>query len=451
MYFNNLNENDKRMVVAYARVSSLDQAKGHSIESQINTAQRISQTVFGKEIDRIFKDVAKSGFHNVYRAGFEELLQLVKDNKIKAIIIWKSDRLVRNFIKDEKLFQLFVKQNVQILSATEHIDFSTASGRKEQRNRGVDNQYASELTSERVLASNMNSASVGNFPKSNVPLGYKRIHTLFPGAPIELDPNIAPQVLEIFKLVANRKMSLLQTNIYLNSIHYMNRKWNIPFLQRLLTNPIYKGTYVNNLENQLLNIPHHSPALVSEKMFEKTQDIIHGRCHDNKYKYIFKSFIYCKHCKTIMSADCTRKPNGTVYLYYVCPHCKTRLNQNKIMDAVLFEFNRIIFQNSTNDHMKMMLNKRDKLWKQIELLEKWFYQDELLDCDTYDKKIKAAYREIKEIDNKFNEHYRDKEKYFNNLPFHEKRKWLIEYVDKIEYNKQHKKFEISYQRFVTTI
>lgn len=444
MYFNKLNKNDKRMIAAYVRVSSKDQAKGHSIESQINIAKRISQMVFGQEIDHVFKDVAKSGFHNVYRADYEEMVKLVKKNKIKAIIIWRSDRLIRNFIKDEKLYQLFQKQKVQILSATEHIDFSTASGRKEQRNRGVENQFSSELTSERVIATNTNSALLGNFPKGNVPLGYRRIHDLFPGAPIELDPIIAPQVLHIFELVANRKMSLLQANTYLNSINYMQRKWNIPFLRRLLTNPIYKGTYVNNLQNPTLIIPNHSPALVSEKMFEKVQDIIHGRCHENKYNYIFKSFIYCKHCNAIMKPDCTRKPNGSIYLYYVCSHCKTRINQNKVMSNVLFEFNQIIFQKNSDEYTKSLLSKKEKLLKQVELLEKWFYQEELLDYDTYDKKTKAALIEIKKLNNDFNTHYSDNKKYFNNLPFHEKRKWLIEHIDKIEYNYKKKNYKIFY-------
>ena len=324
--------NQKRMNVGYLRVSTEEQTKGFSIPNQELTVLRSADTI-GMKIDKFYIDEGRSAFKkHVYRKSFEELISDVKADKIAVIFVWKLDRLIRNNIKNEELFLLFEKHGVKVISVTEnHLDFSTADGRANIRRKGVENQYESERTSERVIGSAKTSAEMGNYPKGRVPLGYKRIHLEYGSAPLELDPDVAPKVKYIFEKIYKEKIGCWKLLSWLNSEKYLGIQWKEEYLYSMLKNEIYIGTYVNNLRNPTFKVKNHTPKLVDEEIFYGVQKLIKSRFKPHKYKYHFKGFVKCAGCGSIMKAKSAKNGRSKkAYLYYFCSACKCRVNHDEL-------------------------------------------------------------------------------------------------------------------------
>ncbi len=435
MFFNyQTNVEDTRWVVGYSRISSAEKKEGYSILNQDMTCERIAG-VLGEHLVKIYKDEGRSAFKDVYRKGYEELIKDVKANKIKVIIVWKSDRLLRNFIKSEKINQLFIKHHVTLISATEVLDFSTADGRKEVRKRNVDNQYESERTSERVLHVNKASAYMGNFPKGTVPLGYRRIHKDYAAAPIVIDEQDGPQVAYIFQKMCEMKWGIKKLLHWLNSTHYMGRVWYETYLYRLLQNPIYIGTYVDNIHNPTYSIEKHSPALIEKSLFEAVGDMIHGKHYDKKYKYIFKNYVYCDCCKKKLTPNPTlKKKQKKLYLYYYCETCRKRINETKLLKILLCEINHIIL---LNDCDKDIIAEKEKEYNRILYMIKNiddYFLEGIIDQEYYDTNKRKYIQQKYSIECYMKKYQQVDVIYFNNMDFPEKRRWLKENIQIIYYN-----------------
>lgn len=435
MFFNyQRNIEDTRWVVGYSRVSTAEQKEGYSILNQNMTFERIAENL-GEPLKKIYTDEGKSAFKSVYRKGFEELIKDVKANKIKIVIVWKSDRLIRNFIKSEKLNQLFIKYQVILISATEMLDFSTADGRKEVRKRNVDNQYESERTSERVLHVNKASATMGNFPKSQVPLGYRRMHKDFAAAPIVIDEVDGDKVSYIFQKMYENRWGIKRLLHWLNSNHYMERNWNEAHLYNLLQNPIYIGTYVNNLKAPAYFIEKHSPALIDKWLFEAIGAMIHSKNYDKKYKYIFKNYIYCDCCKKKMTPNPTfKKKQKKLYLYYYCEHCRRRINEVKLLKIVLQKINHMILL--THSNKDMLIKKEKELNKILYMIKNIddYYLEEIIDQEYYTKTKRNYIKQKYDIECYLKKYQQKSEIYFNNMDYFEKRNWLKAHIQMIYYN-----------------
>lgn len=354
------NPNDRRWIVGYARVSTKEQADGFSIVNQDSTITRVAETL-GESLKKIYRDEKSAYKETVKRQEFDEMIEMVKSNKIKVIIIWKSDRLIRNFIKSENINRLLVKHDVTLISATECLDFTTADGRKEMRKKSVDNQYESERTSERTMASLIASAKLGNYPKAILPLGYRRSNTQFACSPIVKDDSTYSAVLNIFQLVSSKHWGVPTLLKYLNSAHYMGRHWSEKGLYLMLENRIYIGTYINNTKNQMIMIPNHTEGIIPEDLFYAVQDIIHSRRYANKYDYYYKGYIFCKKCNCAMIGSSAHNGKSSFpFLYYYCNKCKSRINQSKLEIDVEKEFDSKI---AIDYKLELIVNLQDKIKK----------------------------------------------------------------------------------------
>lgn len=98
-----------------------------------------------------FEDHGYTGT-NMCRPAFEELNDLVESSKIKTVIVWKLDRLGRSAVDLLHTLERWNELGVKIVSITESIDFSTASGRFFIMALSAVTQYETELRRERSLA-----------------------------------------------------------------------------------------------------------------------------------------------------------------------------------------------------------------------------------------------------------------------------------------------------------
>lgn len=348
----------------------------------------------------------------------------IKNDRIAMMFVWKLDRLIRNNIKNEELFLLFEKHNVKVISVTEnHLDFTTADGRANIRRKGVDNQYESERTSERTSGSLKTSAEMGDYSKSIIPLGYKRIHN---------DYKAAPKVKYIFEKMYTEKIGIHKMLDWLNSNHYLKNKWSEDVLLTLVKNKIYIGVYQNTLRNPTVVIKNHTPKLLSAELFYGLQDDLKKRYKAvNKYKYDFKGYVYCKECCKGMKAQPAKNGKSkNVYLYYFCPSCKKRINHNKLYEEIQDDLNIMLLQlldtSSVNESMKK--------------LERIQYLIEKNDDNLVNSLIDESFHEQKEIELlakriniiKLIDTQSKRKTKWENLDYSGKRSFLKKYMNKFE-------------------
>lgn len=115
----------KRAVVAYCRVSTLEQKRrGFGIDIQIRDVTLFAerQSLF---VDRFYKDEAQSGIAE-HRRALRRLLRDCRHGEIAAVILPSLDRLSRDVRLAENLFFDFERAGVRVLIA----DVPTYKGRR---------------------------------------------------------------------------------------------------------------------------------------------------------------------------------------------------------------------------------------------------------------------------------------------------------------------------------
>lgn len=164
----------KKRVVAYCRVSTLEQKKkGHGIEIQVRDVTLFAQSQ-GLFIDRFYRDEGKSGADE-QRAGLKRLLKECRADEIGTVIIPSLDRLSRNVRLAENLFWKFERLGVTILIG----DMPTYNGqdRKDVLIRQIREAIAEENRKdiiERLAKGRHARVRSGKAPGGNVPYGYRR-------------------------------------------------------------------------------------------------------------------------------------------------------------------------------------------------------------------------------------------------------------------------------------
>jgi len=132
------------LVVSYARVSTKEQ----DISLQ---RKEISKHCEYKNLRilRSFEDIGKSG-KNMDRPAFIQLMELIKANpEIKAVIIWKLDRIGRSVKDLITIIETLKSLNIDLISITDNIDTTTTSGRLLFHITSAFAEYEREILSER--------------------------------------------------------------------------------------------------------------------------------------------------------------------------------------------------------------------------------------------------------------------------------------------------------------
>lgn len=108
--------NRKKAVVAYCRVSTLEQKRrGYGIEIQVRDVTLFAERQ-GLFVRHFYKDEAESGVAED-RKGLRKLLRDCRAGRVPAVIIPSLDRLSRDLRLAENLFYQFEQAGVQILIA----------------------------------------------------------------------------------------------------------------------------------------------------------------------------------------------------------------------------------------------------------------------------------------------------------------------------------------------
>lgn len=306
-----------KIVGIYVRVSTEEQAlNGFSINAQIEKLSSYCK-LKNWEIFDVYKDSGISGKNIEDRIELKRLINDIKNNKVKNVLVYKIDRLTRSTKDLIELVELFNKYNCSFNSFTENIDTLSPTGRMFIKIIGIFAEFERENIVERVKLGLERKVREGyTIASKNISYGYAKIK----GEKIQ---NICKFEAYIVRKIFNMYLdnySFTSIANYLNKYGVKtknNNKWTYKTIKKVLTNSTYIGKvrYGINKKNYFEVIGKHDSIITEDifylvqKKIKKRHLILYCDCQ-NKYsikrikyyskkrkKILMYSKLYCRKCK----------------------------------------------------------------------------------------------------------------------------------------------------------
>lgn len=331
----------------YCRVSSEDQAERGTIENQIEFATKYCD-LHQLEIADWYKDDGVSGTLPLeQRPAGRQLLEDAKDGKFDLLLIYRLDRLGRSARVILNAVYELEQYGVKIRSMTEPFDTSDPNGRFLLTILAGVADLERETILERMWYGANRAARAGKWLGGIVPYGYRindEGYLEVNEDPLpEMDMSEADVVRLIYRLISEQSYSTIKVADYLNALgvppSYVKdgrqvrrgkRKvntagiWRPGRIRNMVVNTTYKGLHLygkrTNKNREL--IPREVPAIISEEIWEKTQQVLRENqleaTRNAKRKYLLRGLIKCGICG--MSYQGIAYPSTQTKLkgYYVC-------------------------------------------------------------------------------------------------------------------------------------
>lgn len=274
------------------------------------------------------------------RKQFEQIINYVKKAKEPfALITDTVDRLQRSFRETRLLDELRRQGKLELHFLREGLIVNQLSNSAQllQWDIGVlfASSYALQLA-DNVKRSQEQCIKNGQWIFTS-PYWYRNI-TLPSGAKnIEINPEQAPLVIQIFELYAqgNNSFQTVAAKMRIQGFAKTARGKSITArtVELILKNPFYIG--MMRVKNQLH--PHKYPPLISEWTFNRVQTIIaHHHMAPAQYAgkpILLRGLINCINCGGMVSGDIKKKK----YVYYACHNSKRMCTKKWVKEEALLD------------------------------------------------------------------------------------------------------------------
>lgn len=410
---------------AYIRISDRERAmKGYGIDSQVDNIVKHYRVmgVDPKDV-KFYIDDGYSG-KSLKRPKMQEMLQDVLDGNINEIIIYKLDRIARNVIDVYELLQLFIDQECELTAIVDNLDIHSANGRMLVGILAIIAQWEREIILERTEDAYIEMCLEGKYPFSNPPYGYrikdKKLCIYEPEA-------------KIFRYICKKICQgyTVKEVERLTKLKYPDFTKRPDKIKKMVKKIFYIGQF--EYQGQLyLNIV---PALITNEIYDQVQQMLQKRHIERKDNhYLFSNKIVCT-CGEICERKSTKKKNKRYY-YYVCPVCKKRINQEKILDLILA---RVYAKASTMkkySQVKIIERRLKHLDQKMNEAFKQYTNANIIDVKTYASIITKLNLEQQELEKRLALITRAKTKdgersLWNKMTVKEKAIYVEEYIKRI--------------------
>lgn len=329
------------LVGVYARLSV--EGGPDSIAAQIAIATEYIKAHPDMELVHCYTDNGRTGT-NFGRAGFEQMMRDVREQRINCIIVKDLSRFGRNHIEVGNYIQkIFPFMGVRFIAVTDRIDTLSQSGGTQltlNLKNLVNEMYAKDIA-RKVKTSKESSKRAGSYTGGVPPYGYclERAGLI---RRLVICPGTSEIVKEIYdRFLSGNPMRQIIRQLYERGVNrpgvyaktgrvYCENKeetelWNSGTIRRILTNPVYTK-------------PSFSPGpdrfeapLIRREMFcqaaEKLKNPGHGGerrrvSEDDRTEDVFNGVLFCGACKKRMIRSANRKRQGEkekIYYNYSCP------------------------------------------------------------------------------------------------------------------------------------
>jgi DNA invertase Pin-like site-specific DNA recombinase len=229
----------------------------------------------GAEVVRVFEDNDLSASGKVYRPGYQQMLQMVRDGQLDLLIAHKAARFTRDGRESLDMIDLAGEHQFLIATTVGDYDLTTARGRKRWRDDTSDATYEREEVAELVRLKHAELRQNGKFHGGQRGFGY--VHTpVLVGSRLRYRVELHEQEAAHVKAAARRVLSG-------GSLSAITREWNTGGILRprgrlwttdrvreLLTGPRIAGLRQNGAEL----VEADWPAIVTRDEWEQLRAIL---------------------------------------------------------------------------------------------------------------------------------------------------------------------------------
>ena len=294
---------EKIKCVNYARVSSREQEEtGYSLQSQGKLLNSYSENR-ELQIAKLFS-VSESASGTKSRQVFKEMMEYIKKNAIKVIVVEKVDRLTRN-LRDAVIINEWVNEDperaVHFAKESWILTRDSKSHEKFIWNIRVSvSQFYTDNLSEEVKKGQKEKISQGHLP-TKPPYGYKTIGEK--GKKIHIiDEKNAVLMKKVFEFYATtnyslKKLAITMFDLGMQSPH--GKQYSVSRLADMLNDPFYYG----KLRWNGTIYPGKQEPIISKDLFDQVQLTLKSKSTPkySKHLYLFKGLIRCEECKGVVT------------------------------------------------------------------------------------------------------------------------------------------------------
>jgi len=213
------NDNKTDLNIFYGRSSSLKQK--NTLRNQMEMVDKYCNDN-GIILDRIIIDEGKSG-SKTDRDGFNELLDLIKSNKVKNLIVLSLSRFGRNLKSNYESIELMKKHNTNFISLKENLDLSNPMSVFMINVMSSLYQLELELLRDRTSDVLQSKKRNGEVYSGSVMYGYDRVGDVL------VENEYEQKVLRKIYSLRNKGLSYQKVSDFLNRNNHPtkhNKKWN---------------------------------------------------------------------------------------------------------------------------------------------------------------------------------------------------------------------------------
>ena len=424
-------------VALYMRLSKDD---GDKEESESITNQRKILRTYAKENGYvIYDEYIDDGYSgtNFNRPGFKKLIKDIEAKRVNMVITKNLARLGRDYIETGRYIETFFPENqIRYIAVLDDVDTFLDKNCDTVAFKNIMNDYYAKETSKNIKKTKNRKKREGFYYVSYAPFGYDKIDK---SGRLKINNNQAEIVRRIYKEFLNGKGTYqiakmltqeqvttpgIQMNMtrVVNNITKTTNMWTHTGIKRILTNPIYIGTIVQNKskkisykskkriklpEQEYTIIKNHHEAIINIEIWNSVQK----KLENNKGEKIkeedplLKSLLYCSHCHNRLSLIVKKekyKDKITIRKYIVCGTAQRKvsnktcykqyINYSKleplILDKIANIFEKYLNSNEFNNKeaLKKLIDSQENKSKFIQNFEN--IQKEL---ECINKKISTLY------------------------------------------------------------
>ena len=227
-------------IILYAR-RSVERENSISCETQLAYCRSVIKPDEQDEKVFTFVDNGFSG-GNVNRDGFQKMMKLVRQGKVKKVIVYKLDRISRSLSDFVNILQEFKEHRVEFVSSQESFDTSSPYGEMLVKLLMVFAEFERTSIINRVTQAYAHRSEMGFYMGGRRPYGFELIIHNVKTKKLNPIPDEAEQVRYIFEAYARENLSLrrLQDTLMAEGKQPLNgSSWTTAKLSTLLKNPIY--------------------------------------------------------------------------------------------------------------------------------------------------------------------------------------------------------------------
>lgn len=292
---------------------------------------------------------------SLFRNGIQQVIQLIKNEEVNMLIVWRLDRLARNTNDLLTLFEMAEEKSISIISLNDSItSYDSSMDKFKVQLLASVAQWQREIISENKTLGLQEKFKQGHIIGTEAPFGYQYKNKKF-----QLVTDEAYTIKAVFHMYLNGLGYKKISNKTAQTDRLINR--SPAQIRNILTNPKCTGDYHSKygvLKNKI-------PRIVSHEVYEKASSIRQGKQTHSNYSVPanLRRRIKCPYCSNTMTTFHDRHQKNSTPKYI----CATKM-QRQYVDCPMHSISVRSLENLVFQQVINFLKSPDELSRLSDLI-----------------------------------------------------------------------------------